>query len=351
MIRNVPKKPKVTLSDVAKESGYSTYTVSSVINDKGDIGAEATERVLAAAKRLGYGYYGTHARQLAVHSIGMVLPDPDCLHDGFYSRGLSTFRKAASNAGYDCKLYTEADFLVKKLREPIAGNHPPALDMEALGCKGLIFYCPWLDYEYTVANCLSKGVAVALIRRNMATMPGLFLALDHDENGMQALLDYHVGQHRNHRLAFVYTGDIQRTFVDRRYLAFTEYCQTHPAVSASIKLPEIAKKIDIKALVDFIRQGTKQGQTCSVSCATDAIANRVMTLLFQHGFRIPEDVRVTGYNNDPIASELSPSLTTMEIPVERMVKAACDYIIQSSNGLPPTKSRRFSHKLIQRDSA
>ena len=45
---------RVTISDIARESGASPTTVSLVLRDKGGIGTETRERVLAAAQTLGY---------------------------------------------------------------------------------------------------------------------------------------------------------------------------------------------------------------------------------------------------------------------------------------------------------
>lgn len=45
---------RITISDIARESGASPTTVSLVLRDKGGIGIETRERVLAAAQALGY---------------------------------------------------------------------------------------------------------------------------------------------------------------------------------------------------------------------------------------------------------------------------------------------------------
>jgi len=345
----LPRKPKVTIKDVARESGYSTYTVSSVMNEKGDIGSEATERVLAAARRLGYGYYGTRDHQLAVNSVGIVLPDPECLHDGFYSRGVSTIRKLASENEFDCKLYTEADFAWKQTRSGVA----PAFNPDALGCKGLIYFCPWGEYENTILNCLGKRVAIALIRRSMEPARGLFQAMDHEEKGMTALLHYLAEEKKCRRLVFVGPGDSRSVFQSRRLAAFEDFCRDDDRIVDSLKLTEVNLRIDMHALQNLVQRAVKKHERIAVCGSSDAIANRVMTLLFQLGYRVPEDVLVTGYDNDPISHSVSPAMTTMEIPIERMVKAGCDYItkIQNEVELPSGNTRRFNHKLILRETA
>nr|MBA3276689.1 LacI family DNA-binding transcriptional regulator [Chloroflexia bacterium] len=45
---------RITITDIARESGASPTTVSLVLRDKPGIGAETRDRVLAAAQSLGY---------------------------------------------------------------------------------------------------------------------------------------------------------------------------------------------------------------------------------------------------------------------------------------------------------
>ena len=45
---------RVSIRDVAAETGYSPATVSNVLNEKGNVGAKATNIILEAIARLGY---------------------------------------------------------------------------------------------------------------------------------------------------------------------------------------------------------------------------------------------------------------------------------------------------------
>lgn len=83
-------KKKVTIRDIASASGYSVYTVSSVLNNKGDISAETSEKIREIARRLNYDILGNASavHHLSTRSIGIVLPENGCLQHGFYKTAL-----------------------------------------------------------------------------------------------------------------------------------------------------------------------------------------------------------------------------------------------------------------------
>lgn len=65
-------------------------------------------------------------------------------------------------------------------------------------------------------------------------------------------------------------------------------------------------------------------------CSGDILALGAMDYLRQErGLRIPEDISVVGFDGIAESEWLSYSLTTMRQPVEEMVAAACDVLIQA----------------------
>lgn len=105
-------------------------------------------------------------------------------------------------------------------------------------------------------------------------------------------------------------------------------------------------------LVRFIQKGNKARRRTVVCCRTDACASALIGCLQSKSIRIPDDVLVTGYNNDPHSGWQYPGITTMNIPIEEMAAGACRYLFEfrESEVLPPSKIVSFSHEIIERDS-
>ncbi|MET7853767.1 LacI family DNA-binding transcriptional regulator [Streptomyces avermitilis] len=60
----------------------------------------------------------------------------------------------------------------------------------------------------------------------------------------------------------------------------------------------------------------------AVLAGTDVVAAGAMQALRTAGLRVPEDVSVVGYDDIPLASQLTPQLTTVHVPYEEMGRVA-----------------------------
>lgn len=344
--KRMKTKRRATIRDVAQASGYSIYTVSSVLNNKGDISESTSEKVRQVARELNYDLLGnvSAARRMTTRSIGIVLPEAGCMHDGFYNRAVSTFRAIASNRDYDCKLFAEEDIL-RRIDPSNSGG------VYSLGCKGLVVFCP-NQYKDYIEQLLKNGVAVGLIRRKMPKMPGLFQAVDNDEASMKIIIKHLFDEVGCRRMAML--SSVKRSKVSGgRERAFTKFVSENLPENDSLLLVEndLSENVDERnKLFDFVKESKKLGQKPVVFCWSDSSANRLMTLLHRAGLHTPDDVMVTGYDNDPYSSHAD--LTTMSIPIEEMVTAACRYLFEyrEEGELPEAKTQRFKHELVVRGS-
>lgn len=88
-----------TIKDIARLANVSTATVSRVINDIGGYGDETRDRVLAAAKELGY-YKNEAATSLVTNktkTIGIIIPD---VSTSFYGNIVTGIEDIAYDYGY-----------------------------------------------------------------------------------------------------------------------------------------------------------------------------------------------------------------------------------------------------------
>ncbi|WP_112266076.1 LacI family DNA-binding transcriptional regulator [Lentzea terrae] len=101
---------RITINDVASAAGVSRQTVSRALNDKGEIDRETKQRVLDAARDLGY-RPSRFARGLVrpdTTSIGLVIPD---LLNPFFTEVAAAALEAARARGWHVVVYDTADSL------------------------------------------------------------------------------------------------------------------------------------------------------------------------------------------------------------------------------------------------
>ena len=100
-----------------------------------------------------------------------------------------------------------------------------------------------------------------------------------------------------------------------------------------------------------IRRRLRAGRVDAFMCGDDETAARLLQTLNKLGYAVPEDLKVSGFNDLHVASLLSPSLTTMRISCEQIADAACMRLIARlrNPALPPAE-QIFPAQLIVRES-
>ncbi len=85
-------------------------------------------------------------------------------------------------------------------------------------------------------------------------------------------------------------------------------------------------------------------------CASDLIATGVMTEVSKHGLKIPDDISIVGFDDLPIASQLSPALTTIRQDRRDLGKSAFLLLDGLVHGVSTSKLL-LRAKLITRESS
>ena len=89
-----------------------------------------------------------------------------------------------------------------------------------------------------------------------------------------------------------------------------------------------------------------------VFCQSDHIALGVCKAIRQAGMNVPGDIAVVGFDNHDFASFVSPSLTTIDQPLEQIGRVAFDQLkIMLDRETVEERSILLKPRLIRRDSA
>src|SRR5690606_23709292 len=94
----------------------------------------------------------------------------------------------------------------------------------------------------------------------------------------------------------------------QRYQAFVNSMRIHglepeeKLMAYGYYVPDCAK--------DHVPGFLENGAT-AIMCASDLIASGAITEVVKHGLKVPDDVSVVGFDDLPIASQFSPSITTI----------------------------------------
>jgi GntR family transcriptional regulator of arabinose operon len=105
----------------------------------------------------------------------------------------------------------------------------------------------------------------------------------------------------------------------------------------------------VNKAIDFLVE--LDDQVSAIVTMDDDIAVATIRRLGKKGLKVPEDISVTGCNDMPIASLVSPALTTVSIPINELGRKAAEILLQRLSGENGDfKGLKLSPELIIRES-
>ncbi|MEU0630028.1 LacI family DNA-binding transcriptional regulator [Streptomyces sp. NPDC005989] len=343
-----------TVYDVAERSGVSIATVSRVYRTPDSVRAQTRERVLEAARQLGYVPSG-NARGLASRTtgvLGLCFPDyadPDAEAD------------AAADSDADDAVMLYSDQIIRGM-ERAARRHGYAL-LIAASLEG--------GPESLVAKVAGRVDGFAVLAQTVPTedlevisrrLPVVMIAgpreidhLDHivvaNADGERELARHLIEDHGLRRLAFV-GGEVESPDAEARFLGFRQACRDAglPVPDAPDLRAEMMTQAEgARATEALLDRGGERPQ--GVLFANDQMAVGALRALERRGVRVPEDIAVTGFDGIPLSRIVRPPLTTVRQPIRQLGEQAVELLVQrlGNSGSEPV-SLMLPVSLIRRAS-
>lgn len=308
-----------SMADVAARAGVSHQTVSRVVNEHPSVLPATRARVLAAIEDLGY-RPNSAARALVTRRSGVLgVITVGGAHYGPTST-LIELEEAAREAGFVLAVATlsEGDEVA------IGGALRRLLD---LGVEGVAIIAPTLQVAGVLASVRSS-VPVVLVS---SFTPGPRL------RGLTAVA---VGQREGARLAtahlldqghreVVHVAGPPDWFDARERLAgWRAACV---AYGAPVREPLVGGW-EAERGYDAGRRLLVAGAPSAVFAANDQLALGLMRAFAESGVRVPQDVAVVGFDDEPGAAFYSPPLTTVRQDFRTLGRAAIDSLMAALAG-------------------
>lgn len=313
------RKRQITIKEIADKLGISKSTVSRALRDTSDISAETKSRVVKLAEELDYQPNRTALSLLKGKSfnVGVIIPS---LTIPFYAKAISSMQKEVNNHGYNLLICQSnenfeqekrnLDTLIKSGVDGIAIS----LSRETENCEHII-------------RIQQKGIPVVLFNR-IAKCSGIHTVKVNDYLGSRKACEYLINKGRK-KIAYI-QGPKNLLLSKERYEGYLNALLDKGLVPYpdGIQFPESDFTIDSgeKITTEILRQ-TKSNPPDAIYCICDAVAIGAISAIYKHGLRIPEDIAVVGFTNEPMSAFSNPSLTTVSQPIETIGTQTAKIII------------------------
>lgn len=328
-----------TIQEVAIKAGVSKATVSRVLSGNGYVGQEKRERVLKAIAETGY-RPNLLARNLATktsQTIGLVITNT--LYSGSYFTEL---------------MAQSARMMEQQGRQLILadGKHTARQEEAAiqflldLRCDGIIIYPRFLSIDALDAIISSHKQPILVINRRLRVNHSYCIYSDQHASSATAV-GYLLNQgHRD--IAFITGSQDSPTGVER----LNGYRAALAAKGLNADDRHIvAGKWTAQsgmAAVDTLLE--RNVSFTALVASNDEMAIGAIKRLTECNIAVPDQVSVIGFDDIPLAPYITPSLSSMKLPVTEMIDETINRLVTMLDGGDWQTQAPFTASLMMRDS-
>lgn len=329
----------VKISDIAKTAGVSTMVVSRVIKGVESVKKPDRIKVQRAIARLGYQSPSMKGVPKQTNKVfALIIPRfEDIFHSFYASEVIKGVGLAASRLKVDILIhisdrYVHEDWLKSSL-----------MDLKYI--DGIIFADINGD-RATLKKVIARNIP-CMVMNNYFQEAINCIAIDNKNaaiNVMEYLIDL------GHTKIATIAGDLNTQAGKDRLDGYKETLKKH----------EIKIKDEYITTGDFLRTPAREAakkllslsdRPTAIFAASDVMAMEAQDVAKQQGLKVPDDVSIIGFDDNPLAEYSPVPLTTVSQPIVEMGRLAIEILNQIilNKQTAPVK-KLLPTKLIKRDS-
>ena len=299
-----------TIKDIADKLGISVSTVSKGLNGAKDISESLRQTVLETAVELGYTnrkLKKAENRQLCIFVENMEYESTN----QFGYDIILGFRQAAFRENWDLSVQPISHEFQQKekydtymLKNGYSGSFMLGFSLED----------PWMT------QIQETNVPTVMLDNFIRVNPSVGYVGTDSEEGINMAIEYLMSL-GHEKIAFL-DGSRNSMISDQRMLAYLDSMTAHhlpvdPNLAVYGYFVADSAKYHVPAFLDL-------GAT-AILCGNDLIASGVISECTAHGYLVPRDISVIGFDDIPLAAHLDPPLTTVR--QDRLELGKCGYYI------------------------
>lgn len=292
---------RITIKDIARESGYSLGTVSRALNHAPGVSAAAKEAIFKVVDKYSFetNPNAKFLKQKVREGIALVIRDP---RNVFFADLAARIKKLLENKGYAANFYFAENEknAVEEASRVVASRNP--VGMVLLGA----------DYHNLATSFPGIRIPCVLAGNSAYTLPfaNLSSVCTADAAASQEAVEFLFAS--GHTRIGVIGGDLSTSSMsaDRyhgvQYAFFTRGAAFDPALQ--YEAVEFTMEDGYDA---FMRLLARMPDLSAVFCMSDPLAVGAMRAARDAGKRVPEDVSFIGFDGIELGRFTEPRLTTV----------------------------------------
>ncbi len=330
----------VTIKDLAKELGIHHVTVSRALRNCDSVKKETRELIKKKAKELGYkpNLLAQGFRNKRSNVLAILVPD---LQHHFFSKFISDFAQKAYENGYSVMVFQSSEKLSseKEIVNSLISYH----------VAGVIASVTKETTDGSHFDLLKDGGIPYVLFDRVPDKIKASQVLVNNFQGAYDAVTMMIGSGRKH-IAYISAFNQLNVFRDRlagykqalidNGLPFKEELVTDGGFFMEDGFAEAQILMNLEEKPD------------GILAVRDEVAIGVIKYLKKIGTRVPEDVAVIGFDNDPMGIACEPELTTVKQSIPNMVESTFDLLMNLiEDSTCDFKKKIINAEIVQRGSS
>jgi len=333
-----------TILDLAAQLKLSPATISRVLNNHPHVKEQTKKMVLEAIEKMGYrrNALASGLRSKKTRTIGMIVPR------------ISMFFHAAVITRVQMELYKQGYHLIIS-----QSNDDPNIEADLVQT----FYASRADAVIVACSLNTTSFDSFRILMNAGTPLLFYDRLPNELEDCHAVLgdDFRggylagkclleAGAKRPAHLG----GPLSSNLYQARRAGFEKACREFGLIpeklvaSGWIHHAELTAEQAIQFMEQLMREDVdEKAKPDAIFTANDATALAILEYCRNRGLRVPQDVKIIGYSNDPRTAITQPSIATIEQYPEQVAETVAETILQMMTE-PATAVKTGFKKVVTR---
>lgn len=310
------KHSETTIHDIAKKLNIAASTVSRALNNNPIISESTRKLIEKTAKEMGYrpNIMAANFRTKRTNTIGVILP---LINRHFFSSVISGIEEVAYNRGFAVTISQSNDNFEKeeKIAQTLFSNRVDGI-IVSIGMQTKTF-----DHLKLFSE---RKVPLVFFDRVVEEIEADKIVVDDYRGGLKAT--EHLIEQGGIRIAHI-GGPLNVKIYQDRLSGFKDAMQKAGlAVEKSMLIHNSLTRTDGTNAIKKLWQNKIKPD--AIFCANDTTALSAIIYFRQKGIKVPDDILIVGFSNEPFSEVVTPSISTIRQPGFEMGKKAADLLIR-----------------------
>tara|TARA_R110002096_G_scaffold9533_1_gene37562 strand:- start:72923 stop:73951 length:1029 start_codon:yes stop_codon:yes gene_type:complete len=324
-------KKKITLQDIADILEISTSTVSRALQNNPRISESVRNEVLKTATDLNYftSKYPETVLPKKINAIGVIIPK---ITYHLYAMAISGIEKVAEE--------NNMHIIICQSDESYLREKNLTEELIKIGVSGLIVSLAGETKAFShFLELKENNIPLVLFNRQCDEVVTDKVVIDNFKASFDAT--EHLLSIGCKRIAYI-GGPKELQISNTRLLGYKQALSDAEMLldEKQIEYCNFTKESNLSAARKLLYSPSPPD---SILAFSDQIAIATMVAAKERGLKIPEDLAVIGFNNEPVNELLEPSLTSIDQPAFQMGCEAAKLIFQRINN----QNKDITHKVLK----